>query len=291
MNLNIFAKSLTLLIPLFFSCCASIPEIEKKSEILEDTEEKFVYKNTRDEIIDYELKPGVARCQYDKSLFTIENMKAAYTGDPNYTYRWGIDVSRHEKRINWKKVKKAGVEFAFLRIGWRGYQSGILHVDERFHRNIKNARKQGIDIGVYVFSQALNEEEAIEEADLVINELQGYEIQLPVVYDPESIPWEEARTDQITGEQVTKNTIAFCNRIKEAGYEPMIYSNLRWETSFFDLTQLKEYKIWFAYYNTPPLTPYHFEFWQYSGEGVKVPGIRRKCDGDIQLIPVTKNEE
>jgi GH25 family lysozyme M1 (1,4-beta-N-acetylmuramidase) len=209
-----------------------------------------------------------------------------YSGDPNYTCRFGIDISRHEGEIDWKKVKESGVEFVFIRIGYRGYQTGILHLDENFHQNIKGALEQNLDIGVYVFSQAINEEEALEEAELVIKELENYKITLPVVFDPESISWEEARTDDISGEQFTKNTIAFCNRVKEAGYDPMIYSNLIWETEFFDLSQLSEYKIWFADYEKKPQSPYHFEFWQYEGEGIKVPGINRKVDADIQLIPV-----
>ncbi|MBQ9631072.1 MAG: hypothetical protein IJR49_05760, partial [Treponema sp.] len=141
---------------------------------------------------------------------------------------------------------------------------------------------------VYYFSQAINEEEAIAEARNVIKDLESYTIQLPVVYDPESIPWEWARTDDLTSEQVMKNTIAFCNEIKNAGYEPMIYSNLNWEVNYFDLEQLQEYKIWYADYREVPKTPYHFEFLQYDGEAVEIPGVKRKCDGDIQLIRISE---
>lgn len=264
---------------------------QKKIKVYEEDENHMVFKNYQNEIIDHKKWDTVQRCQYDKSLFKINKRtkRASYDGDANYTYRLGLDISRHDGTpIDWNKVKADGWEFIIFRIGWRGYQSGVLHVDENFHENIKGAIDAGFDIGVYVFSQAINEEEAVEEAELCINELKDYKINLPVVFDPETITWEEARTDDITMEQFTKNTIAFCNRIKEAGYEPMIYSNITWEAKFFDLSQLAEYKLWFADYQVPPTTPYHFEFWQYGGEWAKIPGIPkgRKVDVDMQLIPV-----
>lgn len=277
--------SAALLSFLLFSCATT-----KKIEVLEEDENHIVFKNYQDEIIDHQLWPEVQLCQYNKSLFKIDKKKkrATYDGDPNFTYRLGLDISRHDgEPIDWKAVKADGYEFIIFRIGWRGYESGILHVDEHFHQNIQGALQEGFDIGVYVFSQAINEEEALEEAELCINELKDYKINLPVVFDPETITWEAARTDDITCEQVTKNTLAFCNRIKEAGYEPMIYSNITWEAKFFDLSQLSQYKLWFADYQTPPTTPYHFEFWQFGGESAKVPGFKkgRKVDVDMQLIP------
>ena len=236
--------------------------------------------------ITFKINPNVKPVEYKRESFVRYENVLAYENDERFRYRLGIDISRHEGKINWKKVRQSGREFVFLRIGWTGYQTGIIHTDERFHYNIKKATKAGMEIGVYYFSQALNEEEAIAEAQHVIENLKGYKIHLPVVYDPESIPWEKARTDHITKTQVTKNTIAFCNEIKAAGYEPMIYSNLKWEVDYFDLEQLSEYRIWYADYRPVPKTPYHFDFLQYDGWGVKVPGIRRKCDGNIQLIRV-----
>lgn len=236
---------------------------------------------------DFVVNKNVKPNDYREECFVREENVMKYVGDERYTYRLGMDISRHDKKVNWKKAKKSGREFVFLRIGWTGYQSGIIHTDERFHKNIKGALKAGFDVGVYYFSQAINEEEAIAEARNVIKDLSKYKIQLPVVYDPESIPWEWARTDDLTSEQVMKNTLAFCNEIKNAGYEPMIYSNLNWEVNYFDLEQLNEYKIWYADYREVPKTPYHFEFLQYDGEAVIIPGVKRKCDGDIQLIKVS----
>ena len=235
---------------------------------------------------EFPINPNVAKNEYKDECFFKFSDIMSYENDPRYTYRLGIDVSRHDKEVDWKKVRESGREFVFLRIRWTGYQTGIIHTDERFHENIKGAQEAGLDVGVYYFSQAISEEEAIAEAQQVIKDLEDYDLQLPVVYDPESITWEEARTDELTGEQVTKNTLAFCEEIKKAGYEPMIYSNLRWEAFFFDLEQLGEYKIWYADYRDLPQTPYHYDFLQYAGESVMVPGINRPCDGDIQIIRV-----
>ena len=139
-------------------------------------------------------------------------------------------------------------------------------------------------MGVYFFSQAINEEEAAEEADFVIGLLEGYELQLPVVYDPELIRDDEARTDEVTGEQFTANTIAFCERIKAAGYQPMIYSNMVWESELFDLKQLQDYPIWYADYEPIPQTPYNFVMWQYTEKGY-VEGINGIVDRNVWFVP------
>lgn len=240
---------------------------------------------------DFDVNPSVRANEYREECFVRTEQALCYEGDERFTYRLGLDISRHDGRVNWRKVKKSGRDFVFLRIGWTGYQSGIIHTDERFFKNIRGAKKAGLDVGVYYFSQAITEEEARSEARHVIADLAGIALELPVAYDPESIPWEWARTDDITKEQVMKNTLAFFDEIKKAGYEPMIYSNLRWEAFFFDLEALGDSKIWYADYRETPKTPYHFEFLQYDGEAVEIKGVRRKCDGDIQLIPVKEQGE
>ena len=140
-------------------------------------------------------------------------------------------------------------------------------------------------MGVYFFAQAVNEEEAREEADFVLQNLQGYTLQLPVVYDPESILDDEARTDNVSGEQFTKNTEVFCSAVAEAGYDPMIYANMLWEAFELDLEKLSEYPLWYADYEPAPQTPYHFRFWQYTNVG-QVPGITGNADLNIEMIPV-----
>lgn len=175
-------------------------------------------------------------------------------------------------------------EFAILRIGYRGYgEEGTLNADEKFEQNMENARKAGIDVGVYFFSQAVNEEEAKEEADFVLEHLKGQELQMPVVYDPEHILEDEARTDGVTGEQFTQNAKVFCKEIEEAGYDAMIYSNMLWEAYELDLEKLLDYPVWYADYEELPQTPYRFSMWQYSSTG-SVPGVEGNVDLNIQLL-------
>ncbi len=208
--------------------------------------------------------------------------------DGTYTIRQGVDVSHHNGVIDWEKVKKAGYDFAFLRLGYRGYgKEGRLLVDRQFQSSFKRARAAGIDLGVYFFSQAINEKEAIEEAKLVLRELNDSNLELPVVYDPEFIREDEARTDNVTKEQFTKNTLAFCKVIKKAGYQPAIYTNLYCQDHMFDLSQLEDYPLWYADYKPEPQTPYRFTYWQYAETG-KVPGISGNADLNVEFVKKKK---
>lgn len=230
-----------------------------------------------------EINEAVAKNPYNKALFVKNENKISYE-DKKYTSRLGVDVSVFQGDIDWEQVKAAGYEFAILRIGYRGYgEEGTLNADEKFEQNMENARKAGIDVGVYFFSQAVNEEEAKEEADFVLEHLKGQELQMPVVYDPEHILEDEARTDGVTGEQFTQNAKVFCKEIEEAGYDAMIYSNMLWEAYELDLEKLLDYPVWYADYEELPQTPYRFSMWQYSSTG-SVPGIEGNVDLNIQLL-------
>lgn len=229
------------------------------------------------------INPDIARKKYRDKNFSYKEGKMIYKDD-KYSSRLGVDVSHHQGKIDWEKVKKDGYEFAIIRIGYRGYGTeGTLNLDNRFHENIKDAQRAGLDVGVYFFAQAINEEEALEEAEFVLKHLKGYELELPVVYDPESILYDEARTDDVTGEQFTKNAKVFCKRIRKAGYEPMIYSNMLWEAYELDLEKLSDYPVWYADYEPLPQTPYDFVMWQYTSSGT-VDGIKGRVDLNIQFV-------
>ena len=229
------------------------------------------------------VNPNIPKNPYDKNKFVSESGKMRYD-DGKYTSRLGVDVSEHQGDINWQEVKNSGIDFAFIRIGYRGYgESGIIKADAKFDDNIAKAKAAGIDVGVYFFSQAINEDEAREEARFVLEHLQGRELDLPIVYDPENILDDVARTDNVTPEQFTKNTIAFNEEIKAAGYKPVIYSNMLWEAFQLDMTKLQEYPVWYADYEPKPQTPYDFIIWQYS-EKSTVPGISGIADMNIQIL-------
>lgn len=233
---------------------------------------------------DVDIDPEVPRHAYNWACLRQEGTDIRYEGDATYSLRKGVDVSSHQGDIDWSKVKADGYDFAFIRIGFRGYGStGSLNEDRQFSANLTQAQAAGLDVGVYFFSQAINEAEALEEAEFVLKLLDQAPLQLPVVYDPELIRDDQARTDNVTGEQFTKNTLVFCQAIQQAGYEPMIYSNMIWEGSLFDMKQLEAYPVWYADYEPVPQTPYHFAFWQYSCQG-QVRGINGPVDLDVQFI-------
>ena len=232
-----------------------------------------------------EINPNVEKHDYKDEAFVHNGDRLSYEGDSNYTYRLGVDVSEHQGYVDWQALKDSGFEFAFIRLGYRGYgQEGRICLDREFHRNIQNAQAAGFDVGVYFFAQAVNEEEALEEANFVLQNLEGYTLQLPVVYDPESILDDEARTDNVSGEQFTKNTEVFCSAVADAGYDPMIYANMLWEAFELDLEELSEYPLWYADYEPAPQTQYHFRFWQYTNQG-QVPGITGNTDRNIEMVP------
>lgn len=209
--------------------------------------------------------------------------KLSYKGKDGKKGKLGIDVSKFQGKINWSQVIKDGYTFAILRLGYRGYGSGKIVLDDSFEDNFESALASGIDTGVYFFTESLTEKEAIEEADFVLENLNGAKLTMPVVLDvEESANKEESRTKDLTAEQRTKNVIAFCNRIQEAGYETMIYGNLKSFMLMLDMEQLEDYDKWFAYYRFPLHFPYKIRMWQYSSSG-EVSGIKGKTDLNIMF--------
>ena len=205
-----------------------------------------------------------------KYLNRDEEGKLRYEGDENYMIRRGIDVSEFQGKIDWDKVKEDGIDFVFVRAGHRTMHTGDLQRDSRAIKNLTRAKKAGLDVGAYVFSQAITKEEAREEAQLCLDVIKesGVELTLPIVFDPEIVIEDYyARINFISGKQFTDNAVAFCEKIKKAGYTPAIYANCSTETDILDMSRLKGTTIWYADYSNVPETPYDFTFWQYSNLG------------------------
>ncbi|MEE1113844.1 MAG: GH25 family lysozyme [Eubacterium sp.] len=230
------------------------------------------------------LGSGYPAYEYTTNAFMREGNIISYT-DENFTSEVGVDVSEYSGTIDWEALKAQGFQFAFIRIGYRGYgEDGTLNLDPAYTENIQNAKAAGFEVGVYFFAQAINEEEAAEEAAFVLEQLGDTELDLPIVYDPENIEGTEARTDGLTREQFTANTAAFCKAITDAGYDTAFYCNLTWQTLHLNLSQLADYPIWYADSSEKPQTPDMFEFWQYA-ESVTLDGIEGSFDLNIRLIP------
>ena len=190
----------------------------------------------------------------------------------------GIDVSKWNGNINWTSVKNAGVNYAIIRCGYRGSSAGALIEDPKFKANIQGAQAAGIRVGVYFFSQAVNEVEAVEEASMCINLCKGYNLSFPVYIDVEA---SNGRGDQISASQRTANVKAFCGTIQSAGYRAGVYSNKTWFTKYMNASSLTSYKIWLAQYAANvTYTATRYDMWQYTSKG-SISGISGNVDMNI----------
>ncbi len=225
-----------------------------------------------------DLEPTVPENSYDPAGFYEEGGFKRYKSEDTLA-SVGVDVSSHQQEIDWELVAANGVEFAMIRVGYRGYTEGEIQPDEYFVQNIEGARAAGLDVGVYFFSQALDEQEAIDEANYVLEQIKDYPLSYPVIFDWEDIE-AEARTDGMDSVQLTKNAIAFCDTITKAGYRAGVYFNQRFGYEEFDLESLQDYVFWLAEYNDTPSFSFHFQIWQYCNDG-RVDGI--KTDVDLNL--------
>lgn len=191
----------------------------------------------------------------------------------------GIDVSKWQKEIDWDKVKNEGVDFAIIRCGYRGSVTGSLVEDPYFEQNIKGARAAGIKVGVYFFTQAVNEVEAVEEASMVISLVRDYELQYPVFIDTEGAGG-NGRADSLNVEERTAVCEAFCTTVKNAGLEAGVYACRNWYNNKLTANTLESYAIWLAEYRSVPLYQGYYQMWQYTSKG-KINGINGNVDLNV----------
>ena len=192
----------------------------------------------------------------------------------------GIDVSEFNGTIDWNQVKAAGIKFAYIRVGYRGWGYGTLVLDKQFYNNIQNASAAGIDIGFYFYTQAINTDEAIEEANYVLDKIQGYNVKYPIVIDTEQADPAE-RSGGLSKESRTAIMKAFCNRVSEAGYKGQIYASKCWFTERLNINDIMNDDKWVAEYthdaNGRTSFAYPYSVWQYTSSG-SVAGINGNVD-------------
>lgn len=188
----------------------------------------------------------------------------------------GIDVSSWQGDIDWQQVKDSGVEFVFIRLGGRGTTEGNIYPDEMRQTYYEGAKAAGLKVGGYFFSQSITIEEAIEEAEYALDAVADWDVDMPIVYDWEYIGG-GARTDTVTTGLLTDMVKAFCNRVREAGYEPMIYFGRSHSIDLLNLSELVDYGFWLAMYDPIMDYPYKIDIWQYTETG-SVPGISGNVD-------------
>lgn len=213
--------------------------------------------------------------------------EGSYTGAA-FDVRRGVDVSEHQGMIDWAEAAASGVEFAVIRAGYRGYgQTGILCPDLFFRQNMEGAAANGIEVGVYFFSQAINAQEARTEAYYLLSLLSPYgprALSLPVYYDWEEVPYDGSRTREIRGGVITECAVAFCEILAQAGYTPGIYAYRSLAYFDYELPRLKDYALWIGAVGDYPDFYYAHSLWQYSATG-SVPGIATDVDLDLLFVP------
>lgn len=224
---------------------------------------------------------------YDWSLLQAEGSQLRYVENGEVKSRIGIDVSENQHWIDWESVAKDGIEFAMIRLGYRGATEGDMYVDEYFEANMAGAEAVGIDRGIYFFSQAKTPDEAIEEADFVLEHLGDRQLQYPIAYDSEEriIGVSESRTTGLEKAEMTAIADAFYQRIADAGYEVLIYGNAH-DMSRYRRSSLDNKEVWWAEYGVAaPTNKLDIVLWQYTNVG-HVAGIEGDVDMNLDLRAV-----
>ncbi len=232
--------------------------------------------------------PALTPFAPDRNAFSVENGVVSYAGEGLSLAR-GIDVSEFQHDIDWAAVAASGIEFAFIRCGWRGYSGGTLNEDTEFRRNLEEASAAGLKVGVYFFSQATSLVEGAEEAVYALKLLDGYSLDLPVFFDWEFIGVEDARTDNVDAATVTDAALEFCRLVESAGYAAGVYSYIPDIYAMYELDRLEGVTLWLGDPGTWPEFYYEHSFWQYSFTG-SVPGIEGDTDLDVMYVRTEETE-
>ena len=219
------------------------------------------------------------RNPYDK--FDFQYNRHNYLLLQNVKSYAGVDVSAFQGKVDWKKVKQSGIDFAIIRLGYRGYESGKLVEDEYAKINLKNAKEAGLKIGAYFFSQALNIKETDQEIQFMLKILGDTKLDMPIVLDWE-IPANTARTRNMDARTLTDIQRHFCGFMRDKGYQPMIYFNWHQSEHLYVLHELEDYPFWLALYQDRMTYPWKVEMWQYTDKG-KVPGIAGNVDLNVYM--------
>lgn len=223
--------------------------------------------------------------KYLPDQFTDNNGVITFDGEDSTV---GVSVNEQSGDVDWAAVKQSGVDFAMIRVGYRGKGGGQLLLDTKFEANVKAASEAGLKIGVYFFSQAVTDNEALEEANFVLEKIRLYQVEYPVaiywqyVTDANGEPDIRARTTGCNGDQVTGFIQTFCSKVKAAGFNASFFADKNMGYEKLNLSLLKDYQLWYAESKKAPSFYYDFTMWQYTSEA-DVPGISVKVPINIAM--------
>ncbi len=213
----------------------------------------------------------------------VSGNRLVYSQGGRNVSHFGIDVSKYNGTISWNKVKKQGVEYALIRVGSRGYSTGSVVLDEKFSENLNGCKNNGIDVGVYFFSQAISIEEAVEEANYCVAALGGQAIRYPIIFDSEKVLNDSYRTENLSSTELTEIFKAFAGQVKAFGYTPMFAGTKEQLVRHVDLENMNGYDIWLIDNGDKTEYPYRYSIRQYTDKGT-IDGIDGNVNLDICLI-------
>ena len=267
-------------------------ETEESQETLEEEMEEvdpskdgkhveIVYRDGTNEWL--EINPYWKKNNYDFANLVSKNDLLHYYSDGKQVSYLGVDLSKYQKTVDFAAIQSEGIDFCMLRVGSRGYKTGAIQEDEMFQEFLAGAEAVNMPVGLYFFSQAVTEAEAVEEANFVISKIGEHKISYPIAYDMEFIDNDSSRIETLTKNEKTKIAMAFLQRIEEAGYTGMLYGNKEWLLKRIDLTKFEKYDIWLTQEENIPDYPYTYAMWQYTRQG-EVYGIDGYVDLNISFI-------
>ncbi len=229
------------------------------------------------------ISPYLPKHEYDFTKLVCQSDRMKYFSEGKQISYVGADISKLQDYVDFTKVKKDGLDFVMVRVGARGYSSGQLVMDDYFTENVKRASDAGLQVGVYFFSQAITTDEALEEANLVLDSIKDYNVTYPVAFYMDEISGDTSRIDKLSRAEKTDIAKTFLDAVQGAGYLPMLCGDKEWLLKQVDLSKLTDYDIWLNQIQDVPDYPYKFSMWQYSVTG-SVDGISGYANLDISFI-------
>lgn len=279
------------LVGLIFISALYLASVKKEEEIpQEEIEEPVIEEIIEEPIVNSDLLYDryVVCNKMDFSNLKEPNWFITYEDD-KYKSILGLDISEFNGNVNFYSLKEQGVDFVMLRVGWRGSTKGGVYKDKYFEDYYAEAYDAGLNIGYYFFSQAVSDEEAIEEANFVIDNIKDKQCNMFVVFDQETSTNGDGRSDYLKKAQYTSNALSFTSTIKDNGYNPMVYTNLDWARNYYDIKSFEDndIPIWLAQYDGYPSCNFDYLMWQYTSRA-SVKGVALKGRTDMNLMLIEK---
>lgn len=263
-------------------------ERQKEEELLNDpaTDGKHTLITNRDGTEEWVLiSPYLTKNTYDFTKMEDKAGLKRYMENGRKTSYVGVDISKHTGKVYFPSLKAAGVDYVMIRLGSRGYTTGQITLDENFKENIEGAIEAQLDVGIYFYSQAVSQDEAVQEANFVVQNLEPYRahVKYPVAFNMGFVSNDKSRIEGLGREDKTAVTVSFLDAVRAAGYVPMIYGDKEWLIKEVDLTKLQDYDVWLSQEEEIPDYPYRYAMWQYNTDGV-LNGIDGGADLNICFV-------